>query len=396
LENAPGNNNGNSIRKKRLALGLLGAIVVCGALAALIYGRYLRTHISTDDAYIEAAIHTIASELPGRVLNVPVAENQVVSEGELLVRLDPKPFEEGLKEAEANLEKEKKHLDQLAAARLSQDAKVKASEATLARVKAQQSELDAAVAAREAEVKLRQASLSQAERELKRAEELYSRGLAAEDVRDRARTARDTAIAALENSERLADQARATRAVQDSVIAEAGATLAAVQTSVVEAEEAVKSQKGEVRRQEAFVEMARLDLSHTEIRAPESGRVTKKNVEIGNVIQPGQPLMTIVPLQGFYVMANYKETKVSRIRQGQPVEIRLDAYPGARLKGRVESVMAGTGSAFALFPPENASGNFVKVVQRVPVKIVFEGDLPADTPLRVGMSVIPTVLAGDP
>lgn len=396
MENAPGNNNGNSIRKKRLALGLLGAIVVCGALAALIYGRYLRTHISTDDAYIEAAIHTIASELPGRVLNVPVAENQVVSEGELLVRLDPKPFEEGLKEAEANLEKEKKHLDQLAAARLSQDAKVKASEATLARVKAQQSELDAAVAAREAEVKLRQASLSQAERELKRAEELYSRGLAAEDVRDRARTARDTAIAALENSERLADQARATRAVQDSVIAEAGATLAAVQTSVVEAEEAVKSQKGEVRRQEAFVEMARLDLSHTEIRAPESGRVTKKNVEIGNVIQPGQPLMTIVPLQGFYVMANYKETKVSRIRQGQPVEIRLDAYPGARLKGRVESVMAGTGSAFALFPPENASGNFVKVVQRVPVKIVFEGDLPADTPLRVGMSVIPTVLAGDP
>ncbi len=386
---------GNNARKKRMALGIFATVVVSLGVGALLYGRYLRTHISTDDAFVEGAIHTVASEIPGKVIRVAVADNQEVAEGDLLVTLDPEPYQERKKEAEANLEKERNKLEQMEAARLSQDARVKAAEATLARVRAQEGELDAVLAAREADVRLRRTALAQAERESKRIQDLFSQGLIPTDSRDRSETARDTAAAALEAAERLGDQARATREVQGSVIEEAGAALRAVRTSAIEAEAAAKSQREEVRRREAFLEMARLDLSHTEIPSPTRGRVTRKNVEPGNVVQPGQPLMTVVSLEAPYVIANYKETKVGRIRPGQSVEIKVDAYPGLVLTGRVDSLMAGTGSAFALFPPENASGNFVKVVQRVPVKIVFEGELPEDHPLRMGMSVVPTVLAGD-
>jgi membrane fusion protein (multidrug efflux system) len=135
-----------------------------------------------------------------------------------------------------------------------------------------------------------------------------------------------------------------------------------------------------------------LNLSYTKISAPADGRVTKKSVEIGNQVQTGQPLMAVVPLDDVYVVANYKETQLEKIKPGQKVEIKVDSYPSKTFYGKVDSIMAGTGAVFSLFPPENATGNYVKVVQRIPVKILLDKDTDRQHILRIGMSVEPTVV----
>jgi membrane fusion protein (multidrug efflux system) len=142
-----------------------------------------------------------------------------------------------------------------------------------------------------------------------------------------------------------------------------------------------------VQQARAALQMAELDLSYTQIRAPLSGLITRKSVHVGNRIQPGEPLLAIVPIDRLYITANYKETQLTDVRVGQPVRVEADIYPKFVYEGHVDSISAGTGAAFALLPPENATGNWVKVVQRVPVKIVFNQPVPADKPLRVGLSV---------
>lgn len=140
------------------------------------------------------------------------------------------------------------------------------------------------------------------------------------------------------------------------------------------------------------MEASRLNYGYTKIYSPSDGFVTKKAVEAGNQIQAGQPLMAIVPIGGLYVTANYKETQLENVKPGQKAEIKIDTYPGKVFVGKVNSIMAGTGSVFSLFPPENATGNYVKVVQRIPVKIVFDKDTDPEHILRMGMSVEPTII----
>jgi membrane fusion protein (multidrug efflux system) len=150
----------------------------------------------------------------------------------------------------------------------------------------------------------------------------------------------------------------------------------------------------DIEQAEAAVSMAELNLSYTKITAPQDGRVTRRTVEQGAYVQPGQALMAIVPRQ-FWVVANFKETQLARMRVGQPVEIKVDAYPGRVFNGRVESIQTGSGARFSMFPPENATGNFIKVVQRVPVKIVFDASPDTQITLGPGMSVVPSVRVGN-
>jgi membrane fusion protein, multidrug efflux system len=147
-----------------------------------------------------------------------------------------------------------------------------------------------------------------------------------------------------------------------------------------------------VKQKQEALEADRLKKSYTLIYAPSSGYVTKKSVEVGNQIQAGQPLMAIVPLADVWIIANYKETQLEGVKPGQKVVIEVDSYPGKKFSGKVESIMAGTGAAFSLFPPENATGNYVKVVQRVPVKIILDAGTDPNKLLRVGMSVEPTIM----
>lgn len=288
----PSSNNG---QKKKKAFMIVGAVVAIGLVAGYLISAYNKTHISTDDAFIEGSIHTIAARVSGSVKTVLVNDNQLVNPGDVLVELDPTDYRSRVEASRANLE-------------------------------------------------LQRATLRQAERELKRAKALFDQDAGSADRYDKAVSTREIAAAQV----KLADEQ---------------------------------------------LRQAVLNLGYTTIVAPSGGYVTRKSVQIGNQVQVGQPLMAIVGLDDIHIIANYKETELEHIRPGQNVRIKVDAYPGRIIKGTVDSIMAGTGVSFSLFPAENATGNYVKVVQRVPVKIVLEKDADKDHLLKVGMSVEPTVLA---
>lgn len=382
----------SKVRKKRKAFTIASVIVVTGVLALLAYQAYSRTHLMTDDAFVEGSVHVIGARVHGTILEVAVSDNERVSEGALLVRLDPEPFLQALKEAEAALSAEKNRAAEVEAMAAAREKRFAAAAAFLLQVQDRVEELAAALAARAAEVRAREAGLAQARLDLERARTLWEKEVIPRSRLDRAQTALELEIASLEAAVARQRQARSVLDAHKGSIAQAEAGMRAEEAALEETKASFGTQKEQVARQQARVEMARLNLDYTRVIAPADGFVTRMSAELGNTVAAGQPLMSVVNLQDAFVLANYKETRVGLIRPGQKVVMTMDAWPGEKFPGRVESVMAGTGAAFTLFPPENASGNYVKVVQRVPVKITFD-DLEEAMPfLKVGISVVPTIL----
>lgn len=331
--------HGNGKRKKGVII-LLVIAVVFAATGTRWWIRH-QTHIETDNAFIEAHIHPVASRVGGSVVKLLVSDNQRVHKGDLLLEIDPADYRITIQKAEADL--------QIARNESNGDtSQVAVSEAALRQAKA---------------------LADQADIDLERGKNLFSREVIPREQLDRLETAHRVAVARLREAE--------LELRKDRLIAgeDQGAGHA------------------KVRQKEAVLTDARLKLSYTRIYAPVDGFVTRKSVEAGNIVQPGQPLMALVPLDDSWVTANYKERQLAQIKPGQKVVLTVDAYPGRRFTGRVDSIMAGTGAAFSLLPPENATGNYVKVVQRIPVKIAIDRDSDPDHLLRVGMSVIPVVLA---
>jgi membrane fusion protein (multidrug efflux system) len=236
------------------------------------------------------------------------------------------------------------------------------------------------VEAARAEVAAAQAEFHQAELDFRRAKELSKEGVISSQQFDRAQTQYDTAQSRLRAKQRQLEQTQqltATRAKETeqdrAALGSAGKTERSAHSLIQQAEAAVRE--------------AELNLSYCTIVSPIEGVVSRKAIEVGQRVQPGQPLMAVVPLHKVYIEANYKETQLTDVRVGQPVEIKADIYPGYIYRGTVESLSAGTGAAFSLLPPENATGNWVKVVQRLPVKITLQEPPPTEKPLRVGLSV---------
>ncbi|GAT31574.1 membrane fusion protein, multidrug efflux system [Terrimicrobium sacchariphilum] len=334
--------------KRRLQRRYFIAIFAAIAVVALLMYFLNRGMESTDDAFVEAHILQVSPQIAGQVSKVYVDDNQEVKAGDLLVEIDPRDNQAVYDSASANLA---------------------SAEAKYAQAQAQLSISEAALQQAKFEVENAQANADNTDKELKRSQELRTRGVISQQDLDNADTAQRTAKATLDGRNKR-------------VIA-AGAEVTMNQA-------AVKSGQAQVELAKAMLETARLRLSYNKIYAPQDGRVTRKNVEPGNYVQTGSALMAVVP-HDVWVVANYKETQLDHMRNGQPVEIKVDAYPALHLTGRVESIQKGTGARFSLLPSENATGNYVKVVQRVPVKIVFD-KLPTDTPiLAPGMSVIPVV-----
>lgn len=332
------------------------AILILAAVAALVavgvsIWYSTRGRVSTDDAFIEASVVQVSPQISGRIAQVPVADNQFVRAGDLLAAIDTADLEMALKAAEAT------------------------RAAAVARVGLARSEFEAAEArlrAADAQVTAAAVATRNARLDLERYQTLSDSAAISAQTVDNARLALERAQAQ-EESARQAQHA-------------AEAELAAVQSRIAAAE-------AEVRIEEVRVENARLNLRYARITAPCNGRVTRKSVEPGNYVRTGQPLMALVGTEP-WVVANFKESQLAGIRPGQKVKIRVDAYPDLRLSGRVDSIQRGTGARFSLLPPENATGNYVKIVQRVPVKIVFD---PPPQPqvaaefLAPGLSVVPTV-----
>lgn len=378
-------------KKQKIGLVLLAIVLVSGVVA-FFYIRYKATHISTDDAYVEGSIYTVSPKINGTVLKVYVKDNQFVQKDTLLLELDPAIYEQDYEQARAVYEATERQIEELQAAIMAEKERLLATEKKVSHVRASIEALKAAVRAQEANLESAKAKLQEAERAYHRAKNLFQKHVISEDRYDRAESAYLMAKAAVKAQKAALEAERARLRAQKATVEEVLAMVRAQKAALEQMKKKLRTLRVSLKAKSAQMEKAKLMLGYTKIYAPQSGFVTKKAVEEGENVRAGQPLMAVAPLQGVFVVANYKETKVRKIRPGMRVKIKVDAYPDRVFWGRVESIMAGTGAVFSLFPPENATGNYVKVVQRIPVKIVLEkGQIDPEHPLRLGMSVVPTV-----
>ncbi|MCC6239360.1 MAG: HlyD family secretion protein [Phycisphaerales bacterium] len=326
---------------------IIGVLVVLALAAGGAYYIYSLNYESTDDAFIEGHVIAIASQATGRVQQVLIDDNQHVQAGQILVRIDDEDYK----------------------------ARLAAAQAALTAAQSRLVEADSAIHVLQANAEQAQADIAAAQ---------ANQRFAQQDLK------RLDAIRQGAASEQELLQARAKADAADATVRAAQAGLVASQAKIINGQAQVQTAQASVAQAQAQVQLAQIALSYTTVIAPEAGRITRKVVEAGQYVQPGVALLAIVPDQ-VWVVANFKETQLTKMRPGQPVSIRIDAYPSRKWKGHVDSIQSGTGSRFSLLPPENATGNFVKVVQRVPVKIVFDETLPSDWVLAPGMSVEPRV-----
>lgn len=400
------------LRRRPRAMAALLAIAVLAAIGALLLWQYYSVRESTDDAQIEAHIHPISARVGGTVTAVYVKESQHVQAGEVLVEMDPTDYrvavehaQADLAEAEAVLRGSQADLPITTTATASQlsgaEAGVEEARANLSSTEKEVAAAEARLRAAQAKVQENQAHFQRVQRDLERMNQLIAEGEISRQQHDSAVAAADAGRAALESSR--ADVAAAEqelRVVQGHVerdrakVAQAEAVARAAGTGpqqIAVTRSRAQSAQARLQMAKAALDQAQLNLQYTTIRAPLSGAISRKSVETGQMVQAGQPLMAIIPLEEVWVVANFKETQLKKIRIGQPAIISVDAYGGRKYKGHVDSIASATGAKFSLLPPENATGNYVKVVQRVPVKILFDQSQDPEHLLRPGMSVVPTV-----
>jgi len=341
---------GKTTNNRRRLLIIAAVFLVIAALIWLIQyllvGQY---YVSTDDAYLDADSAMIAPKISGYVTAVPVNENQLVRAGQVLAVIDDRDYQAALSAARAQ---------------------VAAAQATVASNQAQLALQQARIQAATAQVQADQARETFAQQDRKRFLEASKTGASTAELTAQAGTTLTTAAAAL-----AADQAN----------------LLAAQRQVAVLAAALEESQAGLQQAQAKAAQAALDLGHTQITAPFDGMVGDKTVAVGDYLEPGTELMAIVPLNQVYVLANYKETQITHVAPGQPVTVTVDGYPSLHVTGKVDSISPASGQEFSLLPPDNATGNFTKIVQRVPIKILLNLNNTLIGKLRPGMSVEPNI-----
>jgi membrane fusion protein (multidrug efflux system) len=370
--------NGRVNSRRKWALGIFFVASLATVASGVAYWWYRQSHIATDDAFVEGRIHPVAARIQGTVVEVQVDDNQPVKAGQPLVRIDPEPYAVRVAASSSALSSASADL---AAAR----ADIQAAKEELAEAQSRLAQARVAVEAARSRAALAAARLAQAERDAERARNLFERHSISRERNEKTQT--DAEVAKAQD-----EVAREELRLAEAAVPTAEALISRRRAVVSQREAKVGQRIADVKQKESALAEAKLYKGYTEVVAPADGYVTRKNVEAGQVVSPGQLLLAVASLSDVWVVANYKETQIGKFRPGQPARIRVDSYPGKEFNGKVESIMAGTGSAFSLFPPENATGNYVKVVQRVPVKIVLDKEEDPGHLLRIGMSVEPTVL----
>ncbi|TDS70147.1 membrane fusion protein (multidrug efflux system) [Pantoea sp. PNA 14-12] len=335
------------VMRKTVLLSLL--LLVLLAMALIVWSVMTRNDHRTNDAWVNADYTLVAPKVSGYIASVRVKDNQQVAAGELLATLDDRDYKVALESAEAALQ---------------------VSEAKLLSSKAQLEQQQSVIDEQKASVSASQASAQYAGQSAERYNRLYQRGTVAADEQQKASSAQRSASAAVRQSE-------------------AALASAIKQVGVLQA--AVRSAEADVAAARASVDQARLNLSYTRIVAPVAGMVGQRAVRLGAYVSAGTRLLAVVPLQQTYITANYLETQLQDVRPGQPVRIRVDALPDQIFTGHVDSLAPATGATFAAIAPDNATGNYTKVVQRLPVKIVLDQDQKNLAQLRVGMSAVPDI-----
>ena len=347
-------------RFKRTMLGI--GLVFIVAIAGLYFYAQAASYESTDDAFIAAHTIEVAPKIAGKIDSVFVKDNQLVKKGDLLAQIDPRDYDA--------------QLDQKQAARDSVKAEVLSAQAAVDQQIANVRSLEATLDEDRADEQASQAQADQTSDDLGREQNLYNTHVVSIQDLIHSQVANRAAQANLESAKKK--------------VAAGGAQLAEGEAEVRTFQALVEYVLAQEKQNNATVESAKLNDSYTKVYAPENGRITRKSVEPGDYVQVGQSLLALVPSE-IYVTANYKENQVKLMRPGQPVEVEVDALGGRKFEGHVDSIQMGSGAAFSLLPPENATGNYVKVVQRIPVKILFDQAPDVGLPIGPGESVVPTV-----
>lgn len=389
---------------------IMGLLVVIGL--AVIWWLRLSTHVKTDDSTVAGHVHPVSPRVPGTVTGVYFDDNQIVKAGQVLVQLDPRDYQAEVLKAKAALENAKAQVnvatagvpltqEQYAAQVTQAQGTLSASGAVVGQSQNALKEAQAAVQTARENLAQTEATLSKAQEDLQRYTAVDPRAVSAQQ-RNAIRTAYNTALASRNAAQANVQQAIArVQQVQKEIIAnrarvqQSQGVLAQAQSQSNQ----VKIQKGQVvsskanvAQAEAALKQAQLNLSYTRIMAPINGKAGRKSVEVGQRVQPGQPLLSLVE-RDIWVVANLKETQMNKVRPGQMVDIRVDAFPKHEFEGVVDSIAPASGAQFALLPPDNATGNFTKIVQRIPVKILFtEKSIRGYESLLVpGMSTVITI-----
>ena len=348
--------DGEGKKKKgsKLPLIILAIVVVLGAIGGAIWWFLHRDQAGTDDAFTDGRVVMMASQVNGYVTVLAVNDNQPVRQGDLLVQIDPRPYEAARDQAQGELASAEA---QLRDARLALDKANTTFPAQLAQAQGQLAQA--------------QGTLYNAQTDYKR-QHAVERGATTQQNVDQSTAGLKTAQGQVQTAQAQVDIAKL------------------IPQNVEQAAAQVKQLEGQVLQMKAKLETAQVNLGFTRVVAPQDGYVTRRNVEQGNYLQSGQQIMALVT-PDVWVTANFKETQLARMRRGQSVDVSVDAYPDLKLKGHIDSIQLGSGSKFSAFPAENATGNFVKIVQRVPVKIVIDSGMEKNEPLPLGISVEPTV-----
>ena len=362
----------------------LAVAVVVALVGIVVAWRHFSVRESTDDAQIDGHVNGVSARVGGTVAELLVSDNQYVEKGTTLVRIDAKDYEIAVARAAADLAENE------ASTRAARTGVPLTSTTSSSQESAAGSDVggvEAGLASARARLREAEAREAQAVQDLGRLEPL----LAKDEV---SRQDYDATVTAAATTRAMRDSAQASVREAEKSVEAARARLAQARTgpeqvAIQKAHAASASARADMAR--AALAQARLDLEYTEIKAPVSGFVSRRTVEVGQVVQAGQPLLAVVPLEDVWIVANFKESQLASIRPGLPAVVAVDAYGGREYRGKVDSIAAATGARFSILPPENATGNYVKVVQRVPVKIVLEAGQNAEHLLRPGMSVVPTV-----
>ena len=422
-------------RKRWIALSIFGVVLCVAAVAGVLYWLHARQFEETDDAAIDGNMVMVSPQVAGRISAVYVQDNDDVPAGKVIAEIDATDFitrvaqsRAALETAEARLRVAQTNVDLVKAntAALLVQGQAGVAQATAAveqmttgidQAEATVRSAEAQVQSAEADVQAAQAEAGRRESDVKRYEALDPRAIS-QQTRDAAKSAADAAAAQLSAAQKRKVYAEAQVALEKSKVAEARAKVTEAKSKVSQAEgilqaaqtapQQIASVEAQVKTAQAGVDQAQAELrdaqqqqAYTKIVAPVAGRVTRKAVQLGQYVEAGRTLVTLVE-PDVWVTANFKENQLAHMHAGQVVDVWVDAYPGMSFRGKVASIQAGTGARFSLMPPENATGNFVKVVQRVPVKIVFDeggaegGGGALKRLLAPGMSAVPRVrIAGN-
>jgi membrane fusion protein, multidrug efflux system len=390
---------------------VLALVVVAAAAFGYAYWKDAQRFETTDDAQVDGQIYTISPRVTGHVIEVPVEDEQVVKAGDVLVKMDPKDFEVALAKAKADLAEAMASLN---STRTDVPITTATTSSTLSGARSGRVDAEAAVSAAEqqlsaararletaqANVRVAVANDSKAAEDVVRYKMLVAKDEISKQVYDQAVSVEEAAHATVDAQKAQVIEARNNISAAEKSVEQAKARVDQAEASIQSAltgpqqvkvtEARALSAAAKVEQEQTAVEQAELNLQYTTIYAPVSGVIGKKTVEVGNNISAGQQVMAIVPLDAIWITANFKETQLRHMKIGQPVTIRVDAFD-REYKGHILRFAGASGARMSLLPPENATGNFVKVVQRLPVRIALDPGQNEDHLLRPGMSVLPTV-----